>query len=164
MIKGDKPAVQQQTIRMLDALVSGHGSSYGVSTEKGTVPIKHAKAKTCPKEPEFTYSLWYGGSGAFAHAAEGGTCKSYFDVDEASQESFLSHKPDVPVFGALETILQDPDDFVERTRSVNYVHVTPPCTSYTKGGNQMGLNTRDGKQMLFFLTCWLLCRKFQWWA
>ena len=75
---------------------------------------------------------------------------SYFDVDEASQESFLSHKPDVPVFGALETILKDPDDFVERTRGLNYIHVTPPCTSYTKGGNQMGLNTRDGKQILKF--------------
>ena len=134
---------------MLNSLVSDHGASYGTSTAscERVHKSKHDGIDSSAA-PAFTYSLWYGGSGAFAHAAKGGTCKSYFDFDDNSRESFLSHQPNVPAYGALESILKDPDDFVKHTRNVNYIHVTPPCTSYTRGGNQMGLHTRDGKQML----------------
>ena len=60
------------------------------------------------------------------------------------------------MFGSLDHILKHPDEFVRHTCKVDYIHVNPPCTSYTQGGNQLGLHTKDGQQMIKFFSLLVL--------
>ena len=93
---------------------------------------------------KFSYSLWYGGNGDFAHAAGKQGCVSYFDSDKHCSEAFQSRQSDAYTRGALEHILADPQEFVEHTKDMNYnIHVSPPCTSYTQGGS----NSDFGQKM-----------------
>jgi site-specific DNA-cytosine methylase len=77
-------------------------------------------------------------------------CASYFDQDSRSRQEFSNRNPAAHVASDIEAILQDPTKFVEATKSVDYIHVTPPCTSYTRGGSKFGLRVDSGRQMLRF--------------
>ena len=50
----------------------------------------------------------------------------------------------------IEDKLASPSRFVKATEGVDYVHVTPPCSSYSRGGGQLGLRSEPGKHMLKF--------------
>ena len=66
---------------------------------------------------EFTYSLWYGGNGAFAHAVGAQGCKSYFDSDKQCSSGFRSRHADTYTRGALEHILADPQEFLHTPKT-----------------------------------------------
>ena len=44
-------------------------------------------------------------------------------------------------------ILASPSRFIKATEGVDYVHVTPPCASYSRGGGQLRLRSEPGKHM-----------------
>jgi hypothetical protein len=87
---------------------------------------------------KFRYSLWYGGSGAFANTATQGQCTSYFDADDACSSGFSKLHPGVPTHGSLESILKNPDEFISQHENVDYIHVTPPPGDRVRGGGEGG--------------------------
>ena len=102
-----------------------------------------AKREISPSSPKQTgnlkYSLWYGGSGALYEALGNHNCVSYFDRDANCRREFETKCPEAVTSDSIEDILASPSRFVKATQGVDYVHVTPPCSSYSRGGAQLGL-------------------------
>jgi site-specific DNA-cytosine methylase len=101
-----------------------------------------------PSEKPFTYSLWLGGIGAFAAASNDRNCASYFDNDPYRSSLFASRNPSTKIFGSFEKIRGDPAEFVECTKDVDYIHISPPCDAYSMGGSQKGTGTESGRYIL----------------
>ena len=88
------PSVKIASNAHNSASVTLSRSTINTMNKVTTESVLHSDAVT--KEPvtteqqQFTYSIWYGGAGAFAHSTPQGKCKSYFDKDGNTQRYLRS--------------------------------------------------------------------------
>ena len=93
------------------------------------------------------YSLWFGGSGAVAHASQDRNCVTFFDKNSESRSNFSRRCPDTYVKASFEEALTDVE-FIKKTATVDYIHVTPPNKSFRKYGSEAGIDVEGGKHIV----------------